>query len=436
MNNALNTNGALSGVHTVILNDDSTKEKKISIITNIIIVVLCIICIALLLIVYHYWQKIPFRNHYFHAEHMASFYEHSNVRAEFKIYDPKILDNDKSFIQSKNQGHYSVFIIPDSLGEKYTESYSVSPIRGKHTQPLQSYSTYNLSQLIGKQLFSELCDSCKSNHLNICDYTEVYYYRHLDNETSPKQAFYKKHQIDYSKSNCYTIYGKNDFALVDSERENKIGIKTHEFYTQELNSNTLSQSSYRNISQCFMLSSRNRLYAPIIVTSNIKSKTNSFIENFLKMEDISQSYYSIRMRSTSIPVLYLKIEFVGTIQCTYTKTPFVDSSIDYENSHQSLNIGSSFIEILKKSCPGDVNFDVLVKFNDMQNMQSFRLFILAALITLCLTQCIKSIVKIIILLITKSRNRKKDNHDQLSENSLYINTINQDNNDDIPEYYL
>lgn len=266
----------------------------------------------------------------------------------------------------------------------------------------------------------------------------------MDNETSLEQRFnipikFNK-PIRGERPKCIQLLERNGFALADSAREKALGIITDGFYKKSINRNTMEQSKYRNLSHAILLSSFNKS-GPLLAnnTTVLKSDFRRFVEAFIKPEDISQSYYHIKMRSFTIPDLYLKMDFLGTIKCSYTKKNFIDLGIDTDNSnHKALNVGNNFIELLRTDDRGDVDFDFHVKFNDMQNIQSFRLFMLAALITLCITQIIKSIVKIVeASIIYKKEKRKNDDlftFDNNGTNSLKDNQ--HKTGDDIPGFYL
>lgn len=436
MNDSTNTHGTLAGAHAVILNDDSTKEKRRSLIINIILMVLCATVCTLSLIVYHKWQQIPFRKHTFQAEYVASNNLSARPRVSFYLVDYKILDINKGidtvYLRTiKQEGRLKCNII----GSDYIEAFSIaSGSLHNPSHPRQHYSLDSLNRLIGQTLLTELSNSCKTNNVDIRDYSEMFFYRHLDNEVALSKSMMKKHQITFGDNNC-CIYEKNDYTLSDSLRESYMNIITNDFYQKAVNKKALSKSIYNNISQAVVLTPNNGFDSQTIVDTKITASWYRFFENLIKMEDISQTHYLITMRSYSITDLYLKMEFCGSIQCIYTPRKDVYSPITIENSDRmSLNVGGSFIELARKNDNiHDINYDVLVKFNDMQNMQAFRLFVLAALITLCFTQCIKSVFKILVMIITTDRKRRK--HKPLSEYELNINDIYQEDNDDMPDYF-
>ena len=330
-----------------------------------------------------------------------------------------------------------------TLAEDYQETFSISNIFASHgSKPMMHYSQDNLIKILGQQLYSKLQDTCKANSINFNNYSEVFFYRHLDNEVSPEKCFFSQLKIICGGSpNCVQLYEKNGFALADSAREKALRISTPGFYNKSITNETIKQSPYRNISNVIVLVpyNNNSIFLTNTTTSHIHSKIRRFIETYLKMEDITQSYYSIKMRSSSITDLYLKMDFLGAISCSYSKMNSIDIGINMENSnHVALNIGKSYIELLRKNDKGDANFEFLVKFNDMQNSQSIRLMILAALITLCLTQFIKSFVKVIEA-SKKEKPKQKETALNSSDNKeTVVSKEDQQKTDDndIPGFYL
>ena len=431
MSNSSNNHGALAGAQAVILSDNAAKENKINLIKNVIAIIVCAGILVLLLKVYRQWQTIPYIKHSFNVEHLASAKGAARVGAKFCLIDPKNLDMACDLSSDTIINTLSTIILSKSndnnINDRYVDACFISTnSANKLSRPLQPYYTDSLSKLIGQQLFDELNDACKAGNINVHDYYEIFFYRHLDNETALEKSFLTEH--DQSSSfNGAIVYEKNHYALSDYEREKAIGLTTHDFSDKPVNSETMSKSTYKNIFQAFLLASQNK-YKLINVFTQISSKnTARFWEYLLKPEDISQTHYSFVLHSKSISDLYLKVEFWGAIQCTYTHKKSIYSNEYVEHAkYTSVNIGDSYIELLRKNNGfSDVHYEVLVKFNDMHNMQAFRLFMLAAMITLCFTQMVKSFVKVFIILITREKKKK----------AITCN-INQEDNDDVPGFYL
>ena len=186
--------------------------------------------------------------------------------------------------------------------------------------------------------------------------------------------------------------------------------------------------------------------------NNVCDKLSLFLKKWIQMEDITKSYYIIDLYTHSITDMSLKMSFSGTVDCKpdisiidkmYKHSPYYDNSCfysdsifqsdketirkDYFNFNSNRNIFEererdifhSESEVIRKDYIEEdtryyfernsliirANYNTiipdhntrmkcLVKFNDMENIQTMRLFILAAFITLTLTTMIKSLWKI------------------------------------------
>ena len=425
MSNTNNTYGSLPSVQKTILENEKYNDSKVSLIINLILIPVCIIVSFLLLSVYYKWQQIPYRKHFFQTEYIASS-DTSTIplRPSLSIYDAKILDISKHFVDSKNEEHNRIFRTNYELDKTYKENFEITDLFANKQIKAKAMLSYDsISKIIAPQTLTEVKDYCLNNNICFDKYKELFYYKHLDNESAPEKSYFTPHTIKPGYNNhCLAIYERNESIL---------------------NYDTRLDSLYSNNFQAFLFSipKNNGISIPVSSSASIKTKSNwqRFLYNLFKMEDISQSYYSIKLRSNSIPELHFKLDFIGTIECFYDKKSSLDLkdfAINYEDSnHQGINVGRSYLELEKRNGKGDMDIQVLVKFLDMQNMQSFRLFMLAALITLCLTQAIKSAFKVFVVHPIEKRNKRNNKknkaitNDSPNNNEVKVNYMYQDDND-------
>ena len=178
MSNSSINSGSLAGVQAIILSDDSERAKKSTIRRNVVYIILSLIGFVSFSLIYYSWLKIPHRVYYFNAEQLASADSSTIFRAEFIINDPKILDSDHDFIESKNNDNHSSFNTDNILVnvKKYKETFMLTSLFAvQGSKPKLPYSIDNLKCIIGEQLFSELQDTCQANNIDLGIYSEVFF---------------------------------------------------------------------------------------------------------------------------------------------------------------------------------------------------------------------------------------------------------------------
>jgi hypothetical protein len=262
----------------------------------------------------------------------------------------------------------------------------------------------------------------------------LFYFRHIDNEKYARGKV-SKHKITVTglgNDTTITISGVNDRTLQNYQRDSLLHINHAPFFRERIDETKIKQKGYYNITEGYVLCPNEKDLISLNVVPSVDAINNIawfFTKVFLQMEDISQSYYEIEFNSPSIPETTLKMEFTGTINCiqdsSYARTNWVKNRVETDRSSVTIKTDYSIID----------QYLFLVKFNDMQNMQTMRLFILAALITLTLTTMIKTIVKLLeprlmpLLLPSKAKSFKKKKNESSNKKVAPANSASVEDSD-------
>lgn len=383
-------------------------KDKLKFVYSIIGIVFYVFLLVLLGLVYIKWQSTPTRKHYFQVEYLASADSLLNCRAQFTLFDPKIGDSKGGFIQSakdrsnnkirsNNENNETIKKRDKTAYNLYSEAvaFSSSFCHSKNNIVSKGGNfKYHVSKYMGHSLYNTISDSCKKWNTYIEKYSECMYYLHLDNEDL-KKTRHENLSIAYNDFYDYlSIMGMNNDSLLDFDRENTLGIQIKTLGGELISRNGLkdSKAGYDNMTEALVFGSKERLVLGNTTGCGLStsSKTQWCLSDLFKMEDITQSYYSIKFRSSTIPELLVRLDFVGTIDCKYTgigETSWLNSNDDYQ---KYINVGRNFVEFRRESGNKDQEFLIFVKYNDMQKMQNSRLTILAMLISIALTMFLKS----------------------------------------------
>ena len=443
MSNLLQQNSSYAGVVKVVQDEKPNNTNRASLKRNIIKLFLYIAALVFLMWVYFKWQRIPVRNHAFSAEFLASAdSSYNRLRASLYLTDPKVLDIDtiyNTYNSNLQSGHHHAFY---NYNKDYREHFSLTFGQKNHrikAYPIYPESSGHLSDFIGLPLFKELSDSCQLHHTSINSYTDLFYFEHLDNDRIPNRV-YKKDTISFFNDRIF-LAEKNKYFDIDSTNK----YPSYFYHFNVINTSisnmlvyNMHHKIYSNITQALVLTPSKGYpgYNPSsIYKVKMPSKYWRFITSFFSMEDISQSYYNLSVSSNTIPELKFRIDFVGTIDCYYDRKPTVNDSIP-----RDIYIGRNFIEVFKKN-DGTKRKDklVLVKFNDMQNMQTTRLFILGVLITLTLTKLLGVFWRIIsnpLMKLWLTIKRYISKLFQKFRKKEAVPENNDQNDDDLPGFYL
>lgn len=436
LNNQQITDPSLTSIQSVLSEEKPNKENKLSPEEKwkyIIKMCVCLVTFFFLFWVYYKWMTIPIRKHYIQLEHLASADSSANICANVIIDDIKsIAINDKSrlpkSINSKNSNNslYNTTYLFQYKNSKY--------LKYKQTYPIKRNYTGSLSEIIGQNLYDELNDTCQKHNLDLSRYHTLFYFRHIDNEKYARGKV-SKHKITVTglgNDTTITISGVNDRTLQNYQRDSLLHINHAPFFRERIDETKIKQKGYYNITEGYVLCPNEKDLISLNVVPSVDAINNIawfFTKVFLQMEDISQSYYEIEFNSPSIPETTLKMEFTGTINCiqdsSYARTNWVKNRVETDRSSVTIKTDYSIID----------QYLFLVKFNDMQNMQTMRLFILAALITLTLTTMIKTIVKLLeprlmpLLLPSKAKSFKKKKNESSNKKVAPANSASVEDSD-------
>lgn len=427
MNNQQANDPSLVSIQNELIGESPTSKSKSSIRENIIIIFICLVLSLFFFWVYYRWMSIPVKKHDINIEYLASSQEEAYVDAFVNLTDYKNFNIDVDLSKELNKHDGSVFETP-TLGstismQQYGITIGGSESKSKAqmaTPRIKNYSTDTLSSIIGHKISKELEVFCNTNNLKLSDFQNLFYLRHFENENSSKKI---KHKILGSDPNSIIVSGRNDFAF--SNHLNPC----RQSYERNIDKKSLSKLSYRNITESLFFT-KDGSVCPYEITAKAPNKLIMLLWKSIQLEDITQSYYIIRLYSSDIKTLSLQLNFFSTINCipfnsnksfidvehiSIGKTPdvhYVDKEDEYMISKTEILSGafdkrytSDNRSIRIWTTTGYANLKCLVKFNDMENIQTMRLFILAAFFTLTLTTMIKSIWKIrkvVFLGITKN----------------------------------
>ena len=424
-----------------LLKKNSSTSQNRTLIHNILKSVLCILFLIVITIIYYLYQKIPVRKHYFQVEYIASSDSSSNITAKIEITHPKTLDLDEEFHQSWY----------DHRNNKVSAPYSdkcdflINPQGFSKSTPYYPYSKMNLSEHIGETVFDLIANYCDSSNITLEDFSDVFLYRHFDNEKTrelsnqyktsfsprivpqaPDSIGILSHDRDY-----FVVIERNCYYLSDSVRENKLGLNKFCFKGNAVNPSSMASSIYgfKNLTQSFIVSKSKHVFNLLQtgLNSNIRSKNHRFIYHMIKLEDISQSYYLIKVSSKTIPDIQFTIDFIGTINCE------IEQDDDFNQYDYKINRSS--ISLYREKNKYDMDFIALVKHNDMQNMQNIRLYILGALFTLALARLVTLLFAIVRDILQK---KKKNNNKETTDRKIYFSIHEEDNDipSNTPDYYI
>lgn len=201
-----------------------------------------------------------------------------------------------------------------------------------------------------------------------------------------------------------------------------------------------SRSGFKNITQSFIIATNdNQSFLKTGVRKVKPAKKIQILTSIFKLEDITRAHYMIKLRSQSIEKISLSMNFVGKIECFDFDLNKSDET--RTNPHSKIVVRSNQVKLLRYNKPGDADFNILVTFNNMENIQTIRLFILAALITYLLTKLLRLIGKILGILFNKGLNRTKcfiynlfHKKKKTSDYLKLIQELSEESSNEIPDH--
>lgn len=394
--------------------DNNRKRRK-----YYILIILLSFTLFSLMWVYVKWQKVPTKNHYFLAEYITSSDSAKIMHAAIDLAIPKEYD-------LVDHHSFTTFNRVRFFLERSKEDNALAI-------PLNSYSKDSISNYVGQTITNEIATLCSRKKINT-EMSEIFLFRHYDNEK--KADTIKAHGIirtDLSNKDYMEFIERNSNVLTDYQREKKLGILNfgYEFNNSISDTSDFSPRIATNVYTTYYITQPHDSYFFNDLACN-DVETSKFW-GVLKMEDISQTNYKIHIRSKTILELIVRMSFCGSIECANTN----GRSRVYSNlrsPNDKMTVGNNYIELLKKG-KRDYRITFRVRFNDMQNAQRMRLFVLTAIITIVFTTLLKLIWKVAFESFLMRQKNKFD--ETISAQKTYTKLNNgQETDDDIPGFYL
>lgn len=456
MNNQQINDPSLTSIQNELIGEDSSNENKSSIKENVILIFLCLILFLFFFGVYYKWMSIPIKRHFIQVEYIASTKESANIRASVELISYKDLDIEDTQNHKKELHGIMYNFVSDNKANiakprnKCEGSLSeiLEPNLYKELEDTCRNLNVDMSSCIFNDMFylryfnNEKPLLRKLHNVSIVDTTLVSnkYVFHIVTTIDTLHNVAKTDTIAYPTliKNRFTeiaYAATNDFTTFNRSKDSK-----QKIIPQTLSKKSLSKQGYRNMFEAFCLQNFEDLsYHPTIpvkVDFRYSNKLLTLLWKSIQLEDITQSYYTIDLYTHSITDVSLKMDFSGTVDVIpdisiiddmykyssyYNKSSFyskdsifhsdreairydyykgISENAIYSNQKDSTRFyferNSLFIRSSYNTNKPDHNTKLkfLVKFNDMENIQTMRLFILAAFITLTLTTMIKSLWKI------------------------------------------
>lgn len=358
----------------------------------IIKIVMCIVLLSLIFFVYYKWVTIPVHKHYYHAEHLLSNNGDIPVQSSLAVYDNKgfskynNLPEDYGTCVKKFYSQFYGFSSTSGLNDSLQTQYLSKPI----------YKDKSIADILGPELYQKLCDYCTENNIDIDAYNrsgQLFYFCHLHNA-----KFFHKQKTGITKvGNSIYIQGTNDSFL--SSLKGCEDYRTFPFKTDpctEISRKNLKSNGYKTIQEGFVL----KLDMNDCVTGGNKLTPLNLLIKTIMFEDITQSYYEITLQSKSIPDMNMTMEFNGAIDCKMRHDAC--NTGEWKTCMSSVAMTNHF-----KFAPTYENGLVCVSFNDMENIQAWRLVVLGALSSMVFSYMALCTGKLLRLLRRKGLHCKK-----------------------------
>lgn len=333
-------------------------------------IVLCIVVLSFLFLVYYKWVTIPVYKHYYNAEHLLSNNGDLPVQSSLAVYDNKGFSKYNNLPEDYGTGvkeFYSQFYgfsSPFGLNDSLRTQYLSEPI----------YKDKSIADILGPELYQKLCDYCTENKIDLDTYNrrgQLFYFCHMHNA-----KFFHKQKTGITRAGgSIYIQGTNDSflsSLKGCEDYRKLPFDTGS--CTRISKKLLRSNGYKTIQEGFVL----KLDMDDWVTGGNNLKPLNLLPKTLMLEDITQAYYDITLQSKSIPDMNMKMEFNGAIDCKIHN----DGSI---NKSWNTNISSFALTNRLKVTPNYSNGLIRVSFNDMENIQAWRLVVLGAFASIILS---------------------------------------------------
>jgi hypothetical protein len=363
-------NESLGTIPTIV--SDSIQKKAESL-RSLIIVVLATIFGMGCILLYTKWQTVPVKKHMFLVVPIKS-----DKKYDFKI-DFSYVDNNGYYSYEEMYSYWNT----DEKGVlKSKDGARITPTAKKMTSPTKNNVSSNntektLSNILNKGIYNELIDSCEAHGIYIEDSCNVFAICHLSNESLPNF----KHKIEFGGNNT-VLAGCND-TLLDG------------YWIKEEMKN-----EYSSISQSIVFPPQKN-YIDVNIGLGVTEKKYKWNKIF-QLEDISKAYYKIVTKSPYKNTVTMN--FVSDIRVHATENVLSELK---NNPINSVTISNELLY--------NQTHQFFVNYSEMENLQTMRLFFLAAFITLCISAVIKNALNLLLPWILSYHKQRKNNSIQIDE---------------------
>lgn len=354
MNNQSHINESLGSIPAIIIDNNNHRKRWKYIVLSVATLIGAILCGVL----YTRWLTIPVKTHVFEAYSLKAS-DSCNYKVTWNYED--------------NYGYYSYEAMRKNNINKDSLNYYLGTTQvridkiGDNNPNTQIISAQ--AALHNDALYEELSDDANSFGRNVENYDHIFKVRHQSSE----HLKITRHNVN-ADDNTFSVTGVNDCKLQESnilpyEEKSFIFTNNHD-------------GRYVNIDK------------------NYKKKRYSLFQMLWKMEDISKAYYDVQVYS-SYDTCVVNMNFVGDVR------------VHYRNNSLATIIDDDINKISIKSSHYGHQF-FLVNYTDLENLQTIRLFFLAAFFTVCFTTFLKTIISYLwfeIDFILMRKRRKKEDSD-------------------------
>lgn len=343
-----------------------------------IIIIMAIVLGFGCVLLYYQWQKVPVKKHMFFVKPIKS-----DKKFDFKI-DFSYVDNKGYYSYEEMYSYWNIEekgVLNSRDGARITsiEKNMVCPQNTEKTLESTQNTEKTLESILNKDVYDELKDSCNVHGIDINDYCNVFAICHLSNEYLSKF----KHKIKFGGKDRPVLASCNDTLLYGY------------WITGEM------KKKYSSISQAIVFPPDNN-YIDVNFESGVSKKKYKWNKIF-QLEDISKAYYVVE---TVIPYsnATVKMDFVSDIRVHATKDIYPELKNDQINS-VTISNGLFYTTTHR----------FYVNYSDMENLQTIRMFFLAALITLCISALIKNAINLFLPWVLSFRKQRKNKSIPLEE---------------------
>ena len=332
------------------------------------LIIIYALCLWGAISVYYKWNEIPVHEHFIQVEHIltsdtkvkpiANICLNLNYSSSFTKEVPRdFTDFNKLWINGAKL-HNNVKTIPNTCNGR------------------------QLPSLLGEDLFVQVDSICEKTKKSTNDIKEVFYFRDYRSIDSSDSLTDHDNQwgIDY-----VSLYGVNDLLIESAPfiKENEMLFK-EEYGVEKGKGNQRNYIKYSGI----ILSDSVNSFGEVLFPDKYNTYKNPFM-----LEDISQAYYTIVVKSRTIDSVRVLVDFVGA-----TAFSCMDAQPD------RMNMSSiQFDDFTRRPIRSQITFHA--SFLELQNIQVMRCYFITVLITLFVTLLLKTIGSILLIYLKKIKQK-------------------------------